>query len=790
MRIPPARSGFFSNGAHRFDPATGTVSTLSLPTSTSGEWPNAAPGGVCEDRNGALWFATWGRGLFRYEKATRGFTHYVPDPLTVGTLSSPYINAVFLDRAGLLWIGTSNAGVNTISTKAFLVRHSLGKTLHLLNGSGNLFADRDGNLWVYYGTSVWRYDLYGGKATRVLQDVAVTDLRQDKSGTIWLTAMFGLIRYDPRTNASAIAWRIPNLGSGVSTTRLFIDSQGFYWVGLNEGAYRVTGDMKEAVYFPLGTQKPSTIFSGHVNSIYEDRRGTVWVATANGLYRFEKEGHTFTRLTHDGRDSSSVSDDNCLGFIEDRLGQLWVCTAKGLDRFNPAASNFTRCLHQPVWSMIADHRGRLWMSSVGKLLQFDPVSGRTMAFDPSDGLPHEEGFGPSALLKTGEMVFGSSSGILVFHPDSVRPLAYVPPVVICGIKKFDRPVNLATPPEFLREVTFEHGENVFSIEYAALSYDMPEYNQYAYKLEGFDREWVYCGARHEATYTNLDPGEYTFSVKGSNHDGIWNEAGAALTLIIKPAFWQTWWFRLGSLLALLGGGLFVYRREVTRLMKEKRIQEEFSQQLIELQEAGRKRLAADLHDGLGQDLLVASNELQRFLEEKNLASQELNQVATLLQDSIDNVREIASNLHPHQLDRLGFRAAIEAMTENLSRVSRLAIDRSCDNIDHVMPKEVEIHVYRIIQEALANVVRHASAKKVNLQVRKTSGSIEVTITDDGKGFNMGEAKARKPSPRSPGTTHGFGLSSMSERARIIGATLTIDSAPGSGTTVHISVPSS
>ena len=223
-------------------------------------------------------------------------------------------------------------------------------------------------------------------------------------------------------------------------------------------------------------------------------------------------------------------------------------------------------------------------------------------------------------------------------------------------------------------------------------------------------------------------------------------------------------------------------------LREMLVQQEFLRHQIESQEAERKRLAAELHDGLGQDLLVASNELQRFLREGNGSTEDLKQASALLQESIQTVRGISSNLHPHQLERLGFRAAVETLTENLGRSTGINVHRSCDDVDLLLPKETQIHVYRVMQEALANAVRHSSARNVTVHVQKAVGSIEITVEDDGRGFDPQEAADREPSPHPAGRNHGFGLSSMKERMRISGGTLAIASAPGSGTRIHLSLP--
>ena len=222
--------------------------------------------------------------------------------------------------------------------------------------------------------------------------------------------------------------------------------------------------------------------------------------------------------------------------------------------------------------------------------------------------------------------------------------------------------------------------------------------------------------------------------------------------------------------------------------REKVIQQEFSRRQIESLEMERQRLASELHDGLGQDLLVASNEIQRMLQERPNVHEDLEQVASLLQGSIEGVRDIASNLRPHHLDRLGFKVAVDAMTEKITRTAGLSIDTVVDNLDSLLPKETQLHLYRIIQEALTNVVRHAAARHVRIEVHKNAETVDVTVTDDGRGFQSDEGRERGSLRPSTEGLHGFGLSSMSERARIIGGRVVVTSSPGSGTTVQVTIP--
>lgn len=222
--------------------------------------------------------------------------------------------------------------------------------------------------------------------------------------------------------------------------------------------------------------------------------------------------------------------------------------------------------------------------------------------------------------------------------------------------------------------------------------------------------------------------------------------------------------------------------------RDKFMQQEFSRQQIESQEAERKRLAAELHDGLGQDLLVMNNDLQLYLMNDGDSKNDLKQVALMVQEAIDDVREISANLHPHHLERLGLCAAIETMVEKVSRSSGLAVCLGCDDLDCVLPQESGIHVYRIVQEALSNIVQHASATSAHIEMKKLAGLLEITVRDNGRGFDPDKPAKREPTRAAGERFRGFGLSTMAERTRIIGGTMTIDSALGSGTTVHVAVP--
>jgi len=279
----------------------------------------------------------------------------------------------------------------------------------------------------------------------------------------------------------------------------------------------------------------------------------------------------------------------------------------------------------------------------------------------------------------------------------------------------------------------------------------------------------------------LPAGHYLLQVKGSNSDGFWNEKGLALLINISPPFWATWWFRSLVILFFAGSIMLIFKRKTDRLEKEKNIQQQFSQNLILSVENERKRIARELHDGLGQNLLIIKNKAY------SSASDELNEniinevksIESLAMGSLTEIREIAYNLHPHQIDRLGLTKAIESSLTPLISTGNIKVSYHIDNIDNLVPKEYEINIYRIVQESLNNIIKHSEAKNASVVIINSEGLIKINIEDDGKGFILEEALKK----------NSLGMASFNERIKILKGTITIDSKIGSGTSIEVKIDS-
>ena len=419
-------------------------------------------------------------------------------------------------------------------------------------------------------------------------------------------------------------------------------------------------------------------------------------------------------------------------------------------------------------------RDQLESFAAGKIRQLTNAH-----YGKEDGLLHTEcngGQQPAGIrTRDGKLWFPTQGGVAVIDPGEIESNPRPPAVVIEEVN-IDR--ERARLNSALRK---EPGQENLEVRYTGLSFINPEQVTFKYRMEGLDADWVEAGTRRAAHYAHLPPGSYTFRVIASNSDGVWNNDGAALQVVVVPPFWRTWWFTAIAGLSLLGIAYAFYRIRLSHLRKAHAEQRAFSQQLIELQEGERKRIAAGLHDSLGQNLLIIKNRALLALQTPpgDGARDQLEEISGITSETLDEVREIAYGLHPYQLDRLGLTKAVQAMLRKVAAASEIDFSIEVDNIDGLFPKESEINIYPIMQEGVNNIVKHSEARSARVEVKRYARGVQISVADDGRGFSS-EGVASNSAPRS-----GFGLVGISERARMLGGKQTIRSTPGKGTTLTV-----
>ncbi len=775
---------------------------------------------VLKDRRGTVWFGA-DNGLSYFEERSANSGMLVNDPSDPSSLSGNSILSLFEDEEEILWVGTYD-GVSKYAPAEFKFRHVKWSSTQVRTVGWNKIRsfceDRTGKIWVATQEGLMTYDDRTGSLTRFQNDDwyspsnnlrllwSLLEDRQSPSPVLWVgTNGQGLIRLEAdRHGTPRYVKYLPRSGdprslSGPSPVALCETRDGTLWVGtLWEGLNRFNRETGTFTRYENDPANPESISGNEIWALCEDRSGFLWIGTAGeGLNKLDVAKTVFTHFRHDPHDPQSLSDDKVLAIVEDDDGIIWIGTYTGLNRLNPATGIFERFTmreglpNDVVYGIVDDRKGNLWMSTNKGLSCFTMKTRTFRNYDVADGLQGNEfNHGAAYRCRDGKILFGGTDGFNIFSPDSLKQDTNDPRVVLTDFKVFNKSIlpspsekRLSTDIGDADVIRLSHNDNVLSFEFAALEYTNPGKNQYAYTMEGFDKDWVFAGPKREATYTNLDPAEYVFEVKASNSDGVWNERGTSVRIVISPPYWQTWWFLSAVILAFLSIGPFIYYRRVSALKKKQVIQQEFSRSLIESQEAERKRVAAELHDSIGQDLLVIKNKLLLGLQSGQQSKESLKDFQDAVDhvsDSLKHVREISRNLRPVQLDQIGLTAALESLVETVAESSRLEATVSIDNIDNILSKEGEINLFRIVQESLNNVLKHSNASAIRIELKKTGRAVRLLIEDNGRGLPVDHAQQKRQ--------QGLGLNSMNERARILGGELLIESNHGKGTRVRLEVP--
>ncbi len=696
-----------------------------------------------EDREGALWIGTPRKGLLRARKQI--ITAYSKRHGMVDNNVYP----IYEDASGAVWIGTWYTGLSRFKDGVFT---NYTKRDGLPSGLVTAIdEDRAGRLWVAAD------DAPGNSSLRVFDrgrftvpgniaafDGQISAICQDRAGALWFGADYGLIRYE---DGALSVWTMKDGLAGDEVKAIINGAAGDLWIGCYGGLSRFK-DGKLSSW----TERDG-LASNSVRALYEDRDGVLWIGSYDGgLCRF-KDGR-FTRYTT----KEGLFNDGVFQILEDARGNFWMSCNRGVYRVSKHELN---------------------EFAAGRLATITSI-----AYGRSDGMLNPEcngGRWPAGVkTRDGKLWFPTQDGVAVIDPEAI-PLNTQPPLVVIesflldrapvGRLNLDRPVRIAP------------GWENFEIEYTALSFINSERLRFKYKLEGLDRDWTDAGTRRAAYYSYVPPGQYVFRVIAANSDGVWNMEGQSLRVIVLPPFYRTWWFITVTAVGVGGLLWFSWRRRVAKFKREQAAQQAFSRQLIESQEVERKRIATELHDSLGQRLVVIKNLALMVLNSplKNGESREqIEEISDEASHAIGEVKEISHNLRPYQLDRIGLTKAIEAVVRSAQSASEIVFNAEIDDIDGVFPKDMEINFYRVVQEGVNNILKHSQATEAGVTVRRDPDGLRLTIRDNGRGFTPGAAKT--DSPRA-----GLGLIGVTERAQLLGGKPVIHSAPGQGTMIGVKI---
>jgi len=479
-----------------------------------------------QDKTGDLWIGTYAGGVNLIDYTKQAFKHYKNLPGNPNSLSYNYVMEFHEDHEGNIWIATDGGGLNKFDTK-----------------TGN-------------------FEHYNSKNSNLNKDVLPT-VYIDSQNNIWIGTWAGGLSLFNRRTKSFLTFTSEN--SGLSNNNVFDiteDRNGNLWIATQNGLNKFN---KKDRSFIVYTEENSNLIFNQIEVIKEDNKSNILIGSFQGLSIFNPKTEEFVNYTHDPKNENSISNDFVTSIFEKDSSTLWIATTNGLNKLNRKTKKITRYFktdglpNDLIFGIEKDDKGFLWISTNGGLSRFEPKTETFKNYTKEDGLQGSTFIKKSHhKSKDGKIYFGGVNGFNVFDPNDVIDNTAIPPVVLTDFKIFNKPVVIGKNKSPLQkhisvtdELILSYKHSVFSFEFAALDYTSPAKNQYAFMLEGFDKEWNYVENKREVTYTNLNPGTYIFKVKGSNNDNVWNEEETSLKIVITPPFWMTLWFRISMIILII-----------------------------------------------------------------------------------------------------------------------------------------------------------------------------------------------------------------------------------------------
>jgi len=698
---------------------------------------------VCEDKSGILWFGTWNGGLNIYNGMMKKFVTISHDPDNPKSLSSNSIFAICEDRFGELWVGTDIFGLNRIIPEE-------NKTVRYLNNPGDPFS---------------------------ISSNLITDICEDNYGNLWIaTDRGGLNKFD-RSSGKFIHFKHdPNNPASICGDRisqLFVDREGNLWIGIAEvGLDKLSAHSSEIFHYSHHDDNLRSLNDFTIFAFNEDDDGNLWIGSdGGGLSMLEKNTGKITTYRHNPENPSSISKNEVSVIHKDRNGVLWIGTnGGGLNKFDLRDKKFKRFREADglpsdmVCGILEDKSGSLWISTYKGLARFNPKKETFRLFSVEEGIQGDE-FNNWAYFKgsDGKMYFGGTNGLNVFHPDQIKDNPHVPEIVITDFQLLHKPVKVGYDSAWGRTILLKsitetqlielnHNDNIISFEFSALDFHSPEKNSYAYILEGFDKNWTHTTAgRRFVTYTNLDPGEYIFKVKGSNSDGVWNESGLKLNVLIRPPWWATWWayvlYALVSLSVFTFSTRFYLNRQ--KLKTQLALEHEHSKKLEEVDKL-KSNFYANISHEFRTPLMLILGPLEKLIPRlkddegqkqvgliKGNAKRLLNLINQLLDLSRLEAGRLKLNASLGNISQFikGLAMEFEAIAEQRDLFYKVIMDK--DDIEVYFDKE---KLEKIIINVLSNAFKFTPAGgKITVRlIEVPPDRVEIIVRDTGIGIPNNE----------------------------------------------------
>ena len=799
---------------------------------------------IHEDQSGILWIGTREGGLNKFNRDTKHFTTYKHNTRDAGSICSSTISTIYEDKDGNLWIGTNENGISIISKWSKPFKHYVHDTEDPNSlGYGEVMAiceARSGDLWVaHWGGGISRlvrgskkFIHYGNNPTGQISigNNSVGDIHEDRSGNIWVGS-WGIDCIDPLKN-KVIHYRhnstTTNSLGGYHVTEIYEDREGTMWFGTWDGGLdsfdRDSGTFKNYKHDPEDSMSLSDNF---ILSLCQDSRNTLWVGTINGLCKLVhlengKEG--FVRYKNDPLNPASLSDNGIMDIFEDSNNRFWICTNNGINLFNREKESFISYTKKDglpdnsVEMLLEDDHKNLWLRTKMGLVKFNPETMEFRTYDERDGFKYcrmrNAGWKAFSKGRTGKFYYGTMNSLTVFHPDSLKDNPNPPPIVITDFKLKNKPLEIGVNSYLQKTITetksieLPYYENIISFEFAALDYTSPDKNQYAYKMEGIDDDWIYTDAtRRYANYTNLDPGNYIFTVKGSNGDDVWNNEGVSISIIINPPWWATTWAYFIYALIIFSVLYFTWKLRLKRI----RIKHDYemsrfeAEKMHEVDEMKSRFFANISHEfrtpltlilGLAKKIVEKSKE-QTLTEDASVIRRNAKRLNGLVNQLLDLSKLESGNmrLQTSPINIIPLLKGLVLSFASFAERKRITLKFNSDENEIVAYVDKD-KFEKIITNLLSNAFKFTPiGGRIEFSITTSDSNIEIAVSDTGIGisservdkifdrfYQVDSSRTREQE----GT--GLGLALTKELVELHKGKISVESSEGKGSTFTVKLP--
>jgi streptogramin lyase len=680
--------------------------------------------GMFQDYSGMIWLATTDV-VERFNPDESKFIHYLPPGNASSGLTQKWIRAIEEDSSNRLWIGSLNG-------------------VYILDRNKGVFTN---------------YRLKQGDP-HSLSDNSVRSLCCDKQKKIWVGTANGLNLFDPTINGFRVFYPEKNNHSlaGRFVTSIICDKKGNLLIGTNAGFCVYHSATHQFTNFKNDSSK--AFLNSECRIVFEDNQSKVWIGSGRtGLIRYDRFTGDFQHFSNNVNDRSSLPSNYVCSITQDHKGVIWIGTESGLCRFNETTTNFTTFTEKNglpsvhVAQLLVDDNDRIWMSTNKGISMLDATRTKFTNYDPGDGLQGWE-FNDQSAFRThdGYFCYSGKNGFNIFHPDSLKKNRFIPPLILKRIKIFDLPLSTDSSYLDLKSLRLSYKQNFFSFEFAALNYDHPEKNRYAYQLIGFDKKMIGLGMNRLISYTNVPPGNYRLKVIASNNDGIWNETGYELALVINPPFWATWWFRTIAVILLAGLVFIFFKLRENQIKKQQEHQTLINRQIAEIKMTA---LRAQMNPHF---IFNSLNSIQHYIaiREKEEALNYLSKFSKLIRKILENSRENTVSLRD-EMQLLELYIQLEQLRFNNKFDYHIKVDEKIDLENTEIPP-------LLIQPYVENAILHGLINKIGkgdlwFSLDRNNGLLICKIEDNG----IGRARSQEIEQRKVSKHKSLGIKVTNDR---------------------------